>query len=102
MPLFSMCVIIYILFYTVSIRAESLAVSRIEETLSVLASSSIGEGGSNGYIMSRTLKLQAQIWMNLTDLYLSLDKVEEAESCIRETANLFPLSHQVAYMVSVE
>ncbi|XP_060597572.1 tetratricopeptide repeat protein 7B-like [Ruditapes philippinarum] len=84
---------------TISVRAESLAVSRVEETLSILASSSIGDsGGSQSFTMSKTLRLQAQIWMNLSDLYLSLDKVEEAESCVRETAALFPLSHQVAYM----
>ncbi|KAH3846078.1 hypothetical protein DPMN_088372 [Dreissena polymorpha] len=82
-----------------SMRAESLAVSRIEQTLSDLATSSIEErGAGHSNQETHSLKLQAQIWMNLSELYLSLDKVEEAESCIRETAALFPLSHQVAYM----
>lgn len=80
-------------------RAESLAVSHIEQTLSDLASSSIDEGGGQSLSGSRTLRLQGQIWMNLSELYLSLDKVEEAESCVREASSLFPLSHQVAHMV---
>ncbi|KAL4237894.1 Tetratricopeptide repeat protein 7B [Mactra antiquata] len=84
---------------TGSIRAESLAVSHIEQTLSDLASSSIDEGGSQSFSGSRTLRLQGQIWMNLSELYLTLDKVEEAESCLREASSLFPLSHQVAYMI---
>ncbi|KAL4237904.1 Tetratricopeptide repeat protein 7B [Mactra antiquata] len=79
---------------TGSIRAESLAVSHIEQTLSDLASSSIDEGGSQSFSGSRTLRLQGQIWMNLSELYLTLDKVEEAESCLREATSLFPLSHQ--------
>lgn len=83
---------------TTSVRAESLAVSRIEQTLSDLASSGLSDSGGQGFTMSKTLRLQGQIWMNLSDLYLSLDKVEEAESCVREASNLFPLSHQVAYM----
>lgn len=28
-----------------------------------------------------------------------MDKVSEAESCVIETSSIFPLSHQVAYMV---
>ncbi|WAR19401.1 TTC7B-like protein [Mya arenaria] len=81
-----------------SVRAESLAVSRIEQTLSDLASSSLGKEGSQSASESRTLKLQGQIWMHLSDLYLSMDKVAEAESCVQETASLFPLSHQISYM----
>ncbi|KAL3873254.1 hypothetical protein ACJMK2_036393 [Sinanodonta woodiana] len=82
---------------TGSMRAESIAASRMEKNLSEVASS------GNGLIQSqpeaqRTWRLLNQIWLYLADLYLSLDKMEEAEACVSETATLFPLSHQVAYI----
>lgn len=46
----------------------------------------------------QTWLLQAQIWLHLAELYLTLDKMSEAEACVQETSLLFPLSHQVAYM----
>ncbi|KAJ8309190.1 hypothetical protein KUTeg_014064 [Tegillarca granosa] len=80
-----------------SIRAESIAASRVEQTLSDLASS------MNSTFLPRpgsqqTWLLQAQIWLHLAELYLTLDKMSEAEACVQETSVLFPLSHQVAYM----
>lgn len=35
------------------------------------------------------------------ELYLSLDKMTEAEGCVQETSSIFPLSHHVAFMVHV-
>lgn len=34
------------------------------------------------------------------ELYLVLNKVSEAEACVVETSSMFPLSHQVYFMVS--
>lgn len=34
------------------------------------------------------------------ELYLSLDRSYEAEACVHETSAIFPLSYQVAFMVS--
>lgn len=33
------------------------------------------------------------------ELYLVLDNVSEAEACVMETSSMFPLSHQVYFMV---
>ena len=39
--------------------------------------------------------------LNLSaELYLCLNKISEAEACVTETSSIFPLSHQVYYMVS--
>ena len=35
------------------------------------------------------------------ELYLVLDKVSEAEACVMETSSMFPLSHQVYFMVGL-
>lgn len=82
---------------TGSVRAESVAASRVEQTLSEVASS------AGSILHSRpgcqeTWLLQAQIWLHLAELYLSLDKMTEAEGCVQETSSIFPLSHHVAFM----
>lgn len=80
-----------------SIRAESIAASRVEHALSEVASSMnstyLPKHGSQQIWM-----LQAQIWLHLAELYLSLDRSYEAEACVHETSAIFPLSYQVAFM----
>ncbi|XP_064601863.1 tetratricopeptide repeat protein 7B-like isoform X2 [Liolophura sinensis] len=80
-----------------SIRAESLAASRVEQALSEVAST-VNSGFQPRPGPQQTWYLQAQIWLHLAELYLDMDKVCEAESCVIETSGIFPLSHQVAYM----
>ncbi|KAK7104581.1 tetratricopeptide repeat protein 7B-like [Littorina saxatilis] len=80
-----------------SIRAESVAASRMERALSEVASS------LNSSYMPRagsqqSWLLQAQIWLQLAELYLVLNKVSEAQACVVETSSMFPLSHQVYFM----
>nr|KAG5714599.1 hypothetical protein BaRGS_007045 [Batillaria attramentaria] len=80
-----------------SVRAESVAASRMERALSEVASS------FNSSYMPRpgsqqSWLLQAQIWLQLAELYLVLNKVSEAEACVVETSSMFPLSHQVYFM----
>ncbi|XP_025105201.1 LOW QUALITY PROTEIN: tetratricopeptide repeat protein 7B-like [Pomacea canaliculata] len=80
-----------------SVRAESMAASRMERALSEVASS------LNSSFMPRpgsqqSWLLQAQIWLQLAELYLVLNKVSEAEACVVETSSMFPLSHQVYFM----
>ncbi|ESO87594.1 hypothetical protein LOTGIDRAFT_127587 [Lottia gigantea] len=80
-----------------SIRAESIAASRMERALSEVASSLNStfhpRSGSQ-----QSWMLQAQIWLHLAELFISLDKTSEADNCVNETTGLFPLSHQVYFM----
>ncbi|XP_061172118.1 tetratricopeptide repeat protein 7B-like [Saccostrea echinata] len=82
---------------TGSVRAESVAASRVEQTLSEVASS-MGSILHSRPGSQETWLLQAQIWLHLAELYLSLDKMTEAEGCVQETSTIFPLSHHVAFM----
>ncbi|XP_052106060.1 tetratricopeptide repeat protein 7B-like [Mytilus californianus] len=82
---------------TGSMKAESVAASRVERTLSEVASS------YNSNFQPRpgsqqTLQIQAQIWLHLAELYLSVNKLSEAEGCVTETSVIFPLSYHVAYI----
>ncbi|XP_022328664.2 tetratricopeptide repeat protein 7B-like [Crassostrea virginica] len=82
---------------TGSVRAESVAASRVEQTLSEVASS-MGSVLHPRPGSQETWLLQAQIWLHLAELYLSLDKMTEAQGCVQETSSIFPLSHHVAFM----
>ncbi|XP_048735316.1 tetratricopeptide repeat protein 7B-like [Ostrea edulis] len=82
---------------TGSLRAESVAASRVEQTLSEVASS-LGSTFQSRPGSQETWLLQAQIWLHLAELYLRLDKITEAEGCVQETSSIFPLSHHVAFM----
>lgn len=82
---------------TGSMKAESVAASRMERTLSEVASS------YNSNFQPRpgsqqTLQIQAQIWLHLAELYLSVNKLSEAEGCVTETSVIFPLSYHVAFI----
>ncbi|XP_059174334.1 tetratricopeptide repeat protein 7B-like [Physella acuta] len=80
-----------------SIRAESFAASRIEKALSDLASS-MNSSFQPRAGPQRSWIIQAQIWLNLAELYLSLNQVEEAQGCVNETFQLFPHSVYVFFM----
>ncbi|KAL8622969.1 hypothetical protein ACOMHN_027090 [Nucella lapillus] len=82
-----------------SVRAESVAASRMERALSEVASS-LNSSYMPRHGSQQSWLLQAQIWLQLAELYLVLDKVSEAEACVVETSAMFPLSHQVYFMVS--
>ncbi|XP_005109408.1 tetratricopeptide repeat protein 7B isoform X2 [Aplysia californica] len=80
-----------------SIRAESVAASRVEKALSDLASS-MNSSFQPRAGPQRSWVIQAQIWLNLAELYLSLNQVNEAQSCVQETFQLFPHSVYVFFM----
>ncbi|XP_055879022.1 tetratricopeptide repeat protein 7B-like isoform X1 [Biomphalaria glabrata] len=80
-----------------SIRAESYAASRMEKALSDLASS-MNSSFQPRAGPQRSWVIQAQIWLNLAELYLSLNQVQEAQSCVQETFQLFPHSVYVFFM----
>ncbi|GFR67492.1 tetratricopeptide repeat protein 7B [Elysia marginata] len=80
-----------------SVRAESMAASRVEKALSDLASS-MNSSFQPRVGPQRSWVIQAQIWLNLAELYLSLNQVDEAQCCVQETFQLFPHSVYVFFL----
>ncbi|CAN7994920.1 unnamed protein product, partial [Ixodes hexagonus] len=44
--------------------------------------------------------LQLQVWLLIAELYLKMEQLSEAEACILEASNIYPLSHQLMVLVS--
>ncbi|KAL1425270.1 hypothetical protein MTO96_019418 [Rhipicephalus appendiculatus] len=42
--------------------------------------------------------LQLQVWLLIAELYLKMEQLSEAEACILEASNIYPLSHQLMVM----
>lgn len=81
-----------------SVHAASLAASRVEHALSEAASSLSSfspRPGPQGAWM-----IQLKVWLLLADIYLSIGQPNEAMFCIQEASLIYPLSHQIMYMVS--
>ncbi|CAH1793148.1 unnamed protein product, partial [Owenia fusiformis] len=80
-----------------SVRADSIAASRVEQALSDVASSM-----NSSHIPKQgpqhAWALQTQIWLHLGELYLNEDRVADANASVQEAATIYPLSHQVSYM----
>lgn len=80
-----------------SIHAASLAASRVEHALSEAASSlssfSPRPGPQNAWM------IQLKIWLLLAEIYLSIDQPNEAMYCVQEASQIYPLSHQIMYIV---
>lgn len=79
-----------------SLRANSIAASRVEQALSEVASSLSSFQPKPG--PQQAWLLQIQIWLLLARLYLKMDQASEATACVREAAAIFPLSHNIMYM----
>ncbi|XP_064623733.1 tetratricopeptide repeat protein 7B-like isoform X2 [Lineus longissimus] len=79
-----------------SIRAESIAASRVEHALSEVASSLHSTLPKQA--AHQSWAIQSQIWLHLAELYLTMDKPTDAMACVQEASSLLPLSHQVSYM----
>lgn len=45
--------------------------------------------------------IQLKIWLLLADVYLAIEQPHEANFCIQEASQIYPLSHQIMYMVSL-
>lgn len=84
-------------FLSGSVRANSVAASIVEHALSEVASSVSSYHPRPG--PQQAWLLQVQIWLLIARLYLKLDQLSEANACIHEAANIFPLSHHIMYMV---
>lgn len=92
--------IVFYYYFTDSVHAASLAASRIEQALSEAASSLSSfspRPGPQGAWM-----IQLKIWLLLADVYLGMDYPHEAMFCVQEASQIYPLSHQIMYMVSSE
>ncbi|KAG1708461.1 Tetratricopeptide repeat protein 7B [Nymphon striatum] len=81
---------------TNSLHAGSVAASRIEHTFSEAASTLSSfhpkPGPQNEWV------LQVHIWLLIAELYLEINEISEAESCVHEASNIVPLSHHVMFM----
>ncbi|KAK2168370.1 hypothetical protein LSH36_17g03081 [Paralvinella palmiformis] len=80
-----------------SVRAESIAASKVEHTLSEVASS-FGSIVHPKHGSQQTWSLLTQIWLRLGELYLKMEKTESAHACIQEASSIFPVSYTVSYM----
>ena len=41
---------------------------------------------------------QAEVWYTIADVFLSENMISDAQKCVDEIKQLFPLSHLVSYM----
>lgn len=76
-----------------------MAASRIDQALSEVASSLSSfnpRPGPQGAWM-----IQLKIWLLLADVYLGMDHPNEAMFCVQEASQIYPLSHQIMYMVYI-
>ena len=49
----------------------------------------------------RAWLLQVQIWLLLAEIYIEMEELNFATACVQEATAIYPLSHQVMYMVSI-
>lgn len=91
------CGMTIIIFFTGSLHAQSIAASRVEHALSEVASSLSSFTPRPG--PQRAWLLQVQIWLLLAEIYIEMDEMNWAASCIQEATSIYPLSHQVMFMV---
>lgn len=73
-----------------------MAASRVEHALSEAASSLSSfiprPGPPNAWM------IQLKIWLLLADIFIASDLPLEAENCVQEATQIYPLSHFVMYM----
>lgn len=82
-----------------SLHTQSIAASKVERAMSEVASSLSSfipkPGPQKAWI------IQLQMWLLLTEVFLDLKQIKEATLSLQEAAGIFPLSHLVLYMVSL-
>ena len=78
-----------------SLHTHSLAVSRVEQALSEVASS------LNSFIPKpgphKLWLLQQQVWILLAEVFLTLEQPLGATLALQEATNIYPLSHHIMY-----
>ena len=63
------------------------------ESVTESIDSTVGTNQSNwGY--------QAEVWYTISDVFLSEGAISDAQKCVDEIKNLFPLSHLVSFMTA--
>ncbi|XP_064490082.1 tetratricopeptide repeat protein 7B-like [Ornithodoros turicata] len=70
------------------------AASRVEQALSEAMSSLHSTQQARRGPQSLWL-VQLQVWLLIAELYIKQDQLSEAEACILEATNIYPLSHQL-------
>uniref|UniRef100_A0A9J2NR25 Tetratricopeptide repeat protein 7 N-terminal domain-containing protein n=1 Tax=Ascaris lumbricoides TaxID=6252 RepID=A0A9J2NR25_ASCLU len=64
--------------------------------------SSISEGLGSSSAATRNMlarfHVQANVWLELAELYLDLDRVAEVRPCVEEACSIFPNSHPALYL----
>ncbi|KAL7301291.1 hypothetical protein TKK_0006030 [Trichogramma kaykai] len=78
-----------------SIRAQSLAASRVEQALSEVASSLSSFVPRTG--PQKAWLLQLEVWLLLAEVFIALDHIKEATLSIQEASNIFPMSHHIMF-----
>uniref|UniRef100_A0A914CD93 Tetratricopeptide repeat protein 7 N-terminal domain-containing protein n=1 Tax=Acrobeloides nanus TaxID=290746 RepID=A0A914CD93_9BILA len=68
------------------------AASTISESIGILSSS------SRSWTMYTTFRIQANIWVELAELFLEMDRVADVQACVEEACNIFQNSHQAIYL----
>lgn len=49
----------------------------------------------------RAWMLLVEVWLLLAELYLTLDQTTDMQQCIQEATQIFPPSHHIMHMVSL-
>nr|CAB3267346.1 tetratricopeptide repeat protein 7B-like [Phallusia mammillata] len=78
---------------TGSTFANSIAVSRWEQT-----ASDLGSYADLQPRMAHVWSVHSQVWLQVAEVYLTLKRYDEAEMCVGEANQLYPLSPNVVYM----
>lgn len=68
------------------------AASTISESIGIMSSS------SRSWTMYTTFRIQANIWVELAELFLEMDRVADVQACVEEACNIFQNSHQAIYL----
>lgn len=78
-----------------SLHTHSLAVSKVEQALSEVASSLSSFMPKPG--PHKLWLLQLQVWILLAEVFLALEQTLGATLSLQEAASIYPLSHQIMY-----
>uniref|UniRef100_A0A914YFC1 Uncharacterized protein n=1 Tax=Panagrolaimus superbus TaxID=310955 RepID=A0A914YFC1_9BILA len=70
------------------------AASTVSGSLGIMSS------GSNFCSIAYAFRIQANIWVELAEFFIELDRTTEVQACVEEACNIFPNSHEALYLKS--
>uniref|UniRef100_A0AC35GQM8 Tetratricopeptide repeat protein 7 N-terminal domain-containing protein n=1 Tax=Panagrolaimus sp. PS1159 TaxID=55785 RepID=A0AC35GQM8_9BILA len=70
------------------------AASTVSGSLGILSS------GSTVCSIASAFRIQANIWVELAEFFIELDRATEVQACVEEACNIFPNSHEALYLKS--